>query len=1047
MYNKKILTVLILVIAVFGFVFSFPIGGLQNRVFNNSSASSDKLNVISDSANFTSGTYKLPGLIDPVTITIDKSGTAHIFANNNHDLFFAQGYYTATQRLFQMELEALSVSGNFSNYIGAAGVSSDISARLQQIPERAYQLDQTYKSDYPVYYSYLKDYANGVNAYINETVNNPPLGFKLYGFEPVQWKVLYTLDWQENMAFGLINGKGNSIRNDLFIDQFGVSNTSLLWPDYPYFTNNITVVPGNGTVNGYNLTDQGISPNYLFSQNWYAQWATGVNLSVIKNITGILNEANSNDPYLNLFEHNIDRSYAGSNEWIVTANDSGTSKAMIENDPHLGLSLPTLFLPMQLVDPQFNVTGWELVNIPGILIGHTKYTSWGLTTPGGYNANEYLEILNGSKYLYNGTWYPIEVTSYKLLGQTYYVNYTNNGPLWAQSDHYGISFNWAGDNNSLDFIALYKLDQSYNYQSMLNALKYWSSPPQNFALVSMNSSGIITAGKFPLINETLPDSKNVKVIGSQSLLNGSLPSYEPDGFVPFEYLPQTKNPSRGYAYAPNQPLAGFDYPYPLVAESGGQGGRAHTINNYLATHPDITVQEMIDLQANVTAPFAVMLVPLFLKELNSTVGTMNTTEIDSYNYMKNWNYTDYTNEVGPTVYWYLKMEVDNLGFQQVYNKNTFTAEGIPDVTTLIYLAEHDPNSSWFNGNFSILVQKGFKLAVAFLENNIGPNVANWTWGKVHDIEFPNLFGIPSGNYGPIPFKGGSHTVSVAGVSSIDFSVPMSPATTSSVVKEISSPGTQQFYGVFPGGPSENLTSYYYDNQLSYWLTDRYYNMSDQPTVFTMLYEPENFSLTFVESGLPVGTPWAVDLDNISISSVTSSIGFSQPNGTYFYYIPLTEGYSVTNGSGSVILNGKDISIKVDFTKDKYSVSFKIMGAGVNPSWKIDVENETANINVGPFLSSKLVTVMKENLSGDTETIYLPTGVYNFSVSVNGHYTPSYSNFSLDLTSNQTMTLYFTNDSQLYVKNYTTLFEVTTGIFVVIGIAEAGYIILNRKRNK
>jgi len=1021
------MTLVILVIVITGFTFSFPLNESRGDSIKNGISENDIITVLSNSANFSSGTYKLPGLIDPVTITVDKSGVAHIFADNNHDLFFAQGYYTATQRLFQMELEALSVSGNFSKYVGAAGISSDVSSRLQQIPERAYQLDQTYKLEYPKYYSYLKDYADGVNAYINEVRTNPPLGFKLYGFSPVQWKVLYTLDWQENMAFGLINGKGNSIRNDLFIDQFGVTNTSLLWPDYPYFTENITVVPGNGTVNGYNLTDQGISPSYLFAQNWYSDWATGVNLSVIKNITGILNEANSNDPYLNLFKHNIDRSYAGSNEWIITANYSRTGKPMIENDPHLGLSLPTLFLPMQLSDPQFNVTGWELVNIPGILIGHTRYTSWGLTTPGGYNANEYLEILNGSKYLYNGTWFPITVTNYTLLGQTYYINYTNNGPLWAQSDHYGISFNWAGNNNSLDFIAEYKLDQSNNYQSMLNALRYWSSPPQNFALVSVNSSGIITAGKFPLINETLPDGKNVKVIGSQSLLNGSLPSYEPDGFVPFEYLPQTKNPSRGYAYAPNQPLAGLDYPYPLIAESGGQGGRAHTINNYLAKHPDVTIQEMMTLQANVTAPFAVMLVPIFLNVLNKTVKTMNTTEIAAYNYLKNWNYTDYTDEVGPTVYWYLKMEVDNLGFQQVYNKDSFTAEGIPDVTTLIYLAEHEPDSSWFNGSFSNLVLKGFKLSVAFLENNIGSNVSNWTWGAVHDIEFPNLFGIPSGNYGPIPFKGGSHTVSVAGVPSIDFSVPMSPATTSSVVKEISSPATQQFYGVFPGGPSENFTSYYYDNQLSYWLTDKYYNMSDQPTVFTMLYESENYTLTFTESGLPSGATWNVTLNGAKSSSASSSISFSEPNGTYSYTVGIYQGYSASPYSGSVTVSGANVNVAITFTQVKYSVTFTESGLPTGTSWSVTFNGAT-----------------EKSTSSSIAFIEIVNGTYNYTVG-------SVTGYKLVKNASGTVTVNGANETvdvtYKQVVNYTNDYVIGGVIAAIVIIALAAFFITKRKKPK
>ena len=1013
------------------------------------SGGSDTITIYSNNVNFTNATIRLPGLLDPVTITIDQSGTAHIRALNNHDLFFAQGYYTARERLFQMELEALSVSGNFSRYIGPAGLSSDISARLQQIPQRAYSLDQLYKREYPQYYAYLKDYANGVNAYINQTINSPPLCFEIYGFSPVYWRVLYTLDWQENMAFGLINGKGNSIRNDLFINAFGVNNTSLLWPDYPYFTQNITVVPGSGTVNGYNLTDQGISPSYLWSLNWYSRFATGVNLSLIKNLTSLLCTANANDPYLNLFKHNIDRSYAGSNEWIVTGNYSATGYPMIENDPHLGLSLPNLFLPMQLTDPFFNVTGWELVNVPGILIGHTPYTSWGLTTPGGYNANEYLEILNGSNYLYNGTWHPIDVCKYVLLGHTYYVNYTNNGPLWAQTNNFGISFNWAGDVNSLDFIALVKLDQSTNYSSMLNALRYWASPPQNFALVSRSSAGIITAGDFPLIDTTLPDGKTVKVIGSQSLLNGSLPRYEPDGIVPFKYLPQVKNPARGYAFAPNQPLAGLNYPYPLVAESGGQGGRAHTISAFLAAHPNMTVNDMIALQANVSAPFAVMLVPLLISALRNM--SMNTTETEAFHYLQSWNYTDYTNEVGPTVYWYLKMEVVNMSFQRIYSQNGFNAEGIPTVSTLIYLAENHMNSAWLNGNFTELVREAFPAAVSFLLKNIGPNVSSWQWGVVHQLEIPNLAGLPQGNFGPIPYKGGSHTVSVAGVGSIDFSVPMSPATTSSVLKEISSPGTGTFLGVTPGGPSESPLSDYYTTQLHYWLEDKYYNMSNQPTIFTISLNPENFTVVFREKGLASGTQWSVILDNVTNTSDTTTLTFSMPNGTYFYYVENVPGYVMTPFSGSLTVQGNVTYVNVTFSQLTYSLTFVENGLPSNSTWVVSLKDMSNPQNIIGQKESHSSTITYNVTSGTYVYSAHVLNNTNESSSVAKFY-PAYSNGTIVVTANQNVSIYFYQEPKLVAPNhqqalYLTIFEALTGILLVIAVAESVILMRNRNNRK
>jgi len=991
--NKvEILIITLLVVA--SFVFTAPIfSGHPTMSLNQKVAGGTPNNTLtmeSSLSSFNNTSFRIQGLNDPVTVLIDQSGLAHIIALNNHDLFFAQGYYTASQRLFQMELEALSVSGNFSNYIGSAGLSSDISARLQGIPEHAYQLDQTYKTMYPTYYSYLKAYASGVNAYINKTLSKPPIEFGLFGFAPVQWKVIYTLDWEETMAFSLMNGKGNAIRNDLFANTFGIANTTLLWPDYPYFTHNITVVPGNGTVNGYNLTDQGISPSYLWSQNWYGQWATGVNLSLIKNITPLLNTANGNDPYLHLFQHELYQSFSGSNEWIVTANYSATGKPILENDPHLGLSLPTLFLPMQLRDPSFNVTGWELVDLPGILIGHTQYTSWGLTTPGGYNANEYLEILNGSSYLYNGSWYPIRESNYTLLGHTYTVNYTNMGPLFAQGSKFGISFNWAGNNASLDFVAELLLDQSTSYQTMLSALKYWASPPQNFALVSLTNAGIITAGKFPLIKETLPDGKTVKVIGSQSLLNGSMAQYSPDGFVPFQYLPQIKNPIRGFAFAPNQPLAGLDYPYPLVAEAGGTGGRAHTINSYLSAHPGITVQNMIKLQANVSDSFAAMLTPLLLKALNGTA--MNSTETAAYHSLESWNYTDYTGEIGPTVYWYLKMEVLNMSFEQIYQSHSFSSEGIPTVTTLIYLAEKQPDSPWLNGNFTTLVRQAFPLAITFLEQNIGKNESTWTWGTVHEIEFPNLFGLPA-NYGPIPFKGGSHTVSVAGVPSIDFHVPLSTATTSSVVKEISSPASGLFLGVFPGGPSENFSSPYYDNQLQYWLTDQYYNMSSQATVYTMVYEPENYTLTFTETGLPSGTEWYVNGTGMfGHENSPTNITFTLNNGTYTFTVTNLSSYYTTTSHFTVHINGNNVTETVHYYQWAYitgtispgNATLTINGNSVSVSssghFNVSVANGTYHVVAFEsgyttyYNNFTLNTGGVKNLTIDLKTISKPSSV-------------------------------------------------------------------------
>jgi penicillin amidase len=792
-------------------------------------------------SSLSSSTISVPGLQNPVTVTIDSSGVAHINASSVHDAFFAQGYYSASQRLFQMELEALAASGNLSNYVGSQALSSDTTMRLVGLPRNALALEQAYKTNYPTYYQYLEDYASGVNAYIGQAEASTHLGFKLLGTQPFQWSVFYTLCWQEYMAWSLTTGAAEPLDSDLSYNGLGYNNTILLWPYYPYFTENITVVPGDGTVNGYSLSSQGVNDSYFWSQDWYSSWATGVSDSVLRTLTPLISEALSNisDPYVSPVTQSLDSS-VGSNSWVVSGNDSASGYAILANDPHLSLTAPSLWIPMQLEAPGYNVTGWDLAGVPGILIGHTKYTSWGLTTPEGNSANEYLEVLRGNSYFYDGAYHPMSVYNYTLLGQTYSVYYTNNGPLIARDGAYGISLNWALTNSSYDLITELKLDQSQNYSGMVNALRYWGSPPQNFALVSSRDAGYITAGGYPLINETLPNGQRVQVVGSRSLLNGSISAYEPSGYVPFQYLPQVKDPPRGYAFAPNQPTASLNYPYPFVGGFWDSGGRAETISHYLSSHADMTIEEMMSLQSSVSDYWASVLTPYLVNALNGM--TMSATEQEAFNYLRTWNYTTYRSEVGITVYWYLASEMFNQSFARTYSENNLTSlpsaftSALPDafIPTSIHLAETDQSSTWFNGNFTNLVRGSFASEVGFLSQKLGP-VGNWTWGGVHQVEVFSLTGLPALSLGPIPIWGDDYTVSVGGVPML-LQVPESYVSVGSSLREISSPGAGEFYGVLPGGPSENVLSQYFSNQLVYWENHLYYNMNTQGTVVTIEYE-------------------------------------------------------------------------------------------------------------------------------------------------------------------------------------------------------------------
>lgn len=784
--------------------------------------------------NITSQTVSMAGLGSPVNVTIDASGVAHISASDYHDLFFAQGYYSASQRLFQMELEGLLSSGNLSRYIGQSGVNSDRAMRLIGLPSNAYALEQAYKANYPTYYAYLEAYAQGVNAYINNTgplAEN--LGFKLLGIQPYQWSVFYSLCWQEYMSWSLTTGAAEPLQSAMLYNNLGFQNTTLLWPYYPYYTQNVTMVPCDGTVNGQNLSSQGVNVSAFWALDWYQQWATGVNTSLLKQLNPLIVGAlaNISDPYVLPGAHELG-SHVGSNSWVVASNYSQSGFPVMANDPHLPLTAPSIWIPMQLEAPGMNVTGWDLAGVPGVLIGHTSKTAWGLTTPEGNSANDYLETLDNNSYLYDGSWHPMAVTNYTLAGHDYSIYYTNNGPLIARNQHYGISLRWTASQPAYDLVAEIQLDQSTSYSGMLAALTNWGSPPQNFAMVSGTSAGYITAGHYPMINETLPTGQKVDVVGSRSLLNGSNASYEPVGNVPFNVLPQAVNPQRGYMFAPNQPTVGMNYPHPFVGGFWASGGRAQTIYHFLRDNPGMTVQKMMQLQSNVSDYWAGMLTPYLVNALGGM--TMNSTEQAAFSQLQDWNYTTYQDQVGITVYWYLASEIYNMTFDQVYSQHNLSGEPAPFITTEIHIAEYNQSSSWVDGNFTKLVRNAFSREVALLSGKLG-SVSQWTWGRVHMLEIASPTGLSALSIGPIPIWGDSHTVSVGSVP-LALKVPEQSVSVGSSLRTVASPGQNAFYGVFPGGPSENILGYYFSNQLNTWINHEYYNMENQKTVVVMRYE-------------------------------------------------------------------------------------------------------------------------------------------------------------------------------------------------------------------
>ncbi|MFP3189796.1 MAG: penicillin acylase family protein [Thermoproteota archaeon] len=765
-------------------------------------------------------TLSLSGLISNVTIEIENSSLAKIIASNMHDLMFAQGYYVASQRLFEMELFALVSSGNISSWIGPLGIDSDKAVDLIGLPKNAMMNLNYLKSNYPTIYSYLQAYSDGVNAYINSlSYRDLPLQFKLINRQPFLYSPYYVLTFAQFMAWSLTHGFRDELESAILYAKTNFTMANLLNPIYPYFTNeNVTVMPGDDSIGNFGLSSQGISPQYLFSLNWYSNWATGV--SDYKALVDIMNKSLNaiSDPYFNLIDE-------GSNSWIITANFSSTHSPILANDPHLTLYAPSLWIYLQLIGGGINVTGWSLVGIPGVLIGHTQHTAWGLTTSFGSSSNAYVEKLNGNYYYYNGSWLPLQSYNYSILGKTYTVYYTKHGPLVYSNGSLGISLYWTANNFPMTTIlSEFYFDNSSSFMDLINAAKLWNIPPQNIAIASDKDAGIIDAGLYPLIEEKLPNNKTVYVIGSRAPLNGSTTSFDPVKFVPFEYLPKTINPKRGFAFAPNQPDAWINHPYPFIGSYWVSNGRAYDIYLYMENKTPVSIQDMVKLQTSLFDSWSYMLMPYIKAALNTE--NMSSLEKQAAETLFNWNYTFSTELVGPTIYSYLISEMVNLSLARVLKPlglESYTEQSDSIIPSLfLYLAKYEPNSSLFNGSFSNFVKKAFSAAVSFISSKLGNNISNWTWGKVHYIEFYSQLGIPALSLGPYPMYGDSYTLAPGYIPYI-IRLPFPYVTLGSSLRMIADIKDGKYYMVFPGGSTENILSPYFSAQVKIWLNLQYLN--------------------------------------------------------------------------------------------------------------------------------------------------------------------------------------------------------------------------------
>jgi penicillin amidase len=714
----------------------------------------------------------------------------HIFAQNDHDLYYAQGYVTAMHRLWQMDFQTRFAAGRISEVVGEKAIEVDKYQRRMGMVYGAEKSLEGMMAD-PNSREMLLAYTEGINDYIS-TLNssNLPIEYKLLDFKPEKWSPIKCTLLLKQMSAVLAMGSDEFYMTNV-LKKYGPEITKDLFPDYPFKEDPIIPV---GTK--WNFTPVKV-------------------LATPKSFTDMM----STNIATKQKEEGI-----GSNNWALSGAKTASGFPILANDPHLDLTLPSIWYQIQMHGPGINTYGVSLPGSPGIIVGFNEKIAWGVTNVAADVLDFYQIKFKDNKheqYWYNNTWKKTEprYEKIKIRGAADIVDtvyYTHHGPIvYFQKPNYsraknvptGHALRWIAHEKSNEIKAFYLLNRGKNYDDYRKALPYFTAPAQNFIFASADNDIAITPnGKFPL------KWKNQ----GKFILDGSDPSNDWQGWIPASQNPTVKNPPRNFVSSANQSSTDPSYPYYINWEFSPYE-RGKRINDRLSAMKNATVDSMRNLQMDSYSIMAENLLPYILPLINT--GDLNATQKEAYLLTQKWNKNFDAKAIAASVFdlWSQRLSIEIL--DDDFNDKNLPMR-YPSRDRTIELIQKDPNSKWFDNvktskkeTLASLVNSAFKYACDSLERKFGPIGEHWQWGHVKNTNIPHLAKIPGF---------GSKVLDIGGAKSTVNALAESNGPSWRMVVELGK--NPKGHGVYPGGQSGNPGSPFYDNMINKWAKGELYDL-------------------------------------------------------------------------------------------------------------------------------------------------------------------------------------------------------------------------------
>lgn len=741
-------------------------------------------------------TVAIPGLTGPVDVRYDARGVPHIFATTEEDVYRALGYVVARDRLFQLDIQTRAASGRLTELVGSRALELDESPRLMGMTRAAERKFAALDPD-GTSRRVMDAYAQGVNAYIDALQPaDYPVEYKLLNARPEQWHAINSIHLLNRMGWTLASGDPDHMlaRAAALV---GMSAAQSVFPIHTPIQEPIQ--PEAGWTGPRNQFDQIVPP--------------GVPDSSVMELSALFQRFQSDGS-----DAESPRTFA-SNNWAVAPARTKNGYALLAGDPHLELTLPSIWYEVHLVVPgKLDVYGVTIPGAPAVVIGFNRDVAWTFTNTGADVMDFYRETvddsINPTRYQLDGEWRALvnRVEEYRdqagNIIHTDTVRYTHRGPMARERGHW-VSMRWTVLDPSNEVRALYDVSHARNaYEFEAGIARNFWAPAQNMLVADRNGTiAIRSTGHFPI----RPYDGN-----GQFIFDGSTTASDWTGFWPVDKYPQSVNPKQGFLASANQepekPEAEYGY---LGADHDYEVWRALRINQLLRADTAVTPDDMMRWQTDPSSARADLFVPYFIAAVQNenAIGRGDKTLDSAAVLLAQWDRRYTLDNERAVLFETAMQELNDRTWDELLQNGRRVAT--PSTAVLAGLMTQPANAWWDDRRTRNVIEDrddilSESLVAAYrtvTRQHGAPNGGGWRWDRIRFANIYHLLHIPAFSALRIPMPGGVGTMTPSSGNGIfgpswRMVVEMGPDV--------------HAWGTLPGGQSGNPLSPRYTDHLAYW---------------------------------------------------------------------------------------------------------------------------------------------------------------------------------------------------------------------------------------